>query len=143
MYDSFLVREGSLANVYEDGKAVGFKFDGRIGEYRGCFLSLVHGYYVNMDGGEYPRSVQKFEVNGKAPRTFEEIKKATWEHWDYGDFATLYVEKEGGQEKRAYWGLLAASVLLFVVFYPVISGLVVPAAYIRQVIPWLPNWRFL
>ena len=52
-------------------------------------------------------------------------------------------QKEGGQEKRAYWGLLAASVLLFVVFYPVISGLVVPAAYIRQVIPWLPNWRFL
>lgn len=99
MYDSFLVREGSLANVYEDGKAVGFKFDVRIGEYRGCFLSLVHGYYVNMDGVEYPRSVQKFEVNGKAPRTFEEIKKATWEHWDYGDFATLYVEKEGGLEK--------------------------------------------
>lgn len=52
-------------------------------------------------------------------------------------------QKEGGQEKRAYWGLLAASVLLFVVFYPVISGLVVPAVYIRQVIPWLPNWRFL
>ena len=52
-------------------------------------------------------------------------------------------QKEGGQEKRAYWGLLAASVLLFVVFYPVISGLVVPTVYIRQVIPWLPNWRFL
>ena len=52
-------------------------------------------------------------------------------------------QKEGVQEKRAYWGLLAASVLLFVLFYPVISGLVVPAAYIRQVIPWLPNWRFL
>ena len=52
-------------------------------------------------------------------------------------------KKESRHEKTAYWGLLAASVLLFVLFYPVISGLVVPAAYIRQVIPWLPNWRFL
>ena len=52
-------------------------------------------------------------------------------------------KKEGRYEKIAYWGLFAASVLLFVLFYPVISGLVVPAAYIRQVIPWLPNWRFL
>ena len=52
-------------------------------------------------------------------------------------------KKKGGHEKIAYWGLLAGSVLLFLLFYPVISGLVVPAAYIRQVIPWLPNWRFL
>ena len=52
-------------------------------------------------------------------------------------------KKKDVHEKRAYLGLLAASVLLFVLFYPVISGLVVPAAYIRQVIPWLPNWRFL
>ena len=52
-------------------------------------------------------------------------------------------KKKGRHEKIAYWGLLAGSVLLFLLFYPVISGLVVPAAYIRQVIPWLPNWRFL
>ena len=52
-------------------------------------------------------------------------------------------KKKGVHEKIAYWGLLAGSVLLFLLFYPVISGLVVPAAYIRQVIPWLPNWRFL
>ena len=96
MFDSFMVKEGSLENVVKDGFVIGFKFKVHIGEYRGCFLSLVHGYYIEVDGEEFPRSLQKFEINGKPPRTFDEIKKAVWEHWDYDDYATLYVQKPGG-----------------------------------------------
>ena len=96
MFDSFMVKEGSLENVVKDGFIIGFKFKVHIGEYRGCFLSLVHGYYIEVDGEEFPRSLQKFEINGKPPRTFDEIKKAVWEHWDYDDYATLYVQKPGG-----------------------------------------------
>ncbi len=71
MFDNFLIRENSLENVYRDGKAVGFKFAVRIADYRGCFLSLHNGYYIQCDGVEYPREVQKFEINGKAPRSNE------------------------------------------------------------------------
>mgnify|MGYP003093656927 CR=1 FL=1 len=99
MFDSFMVKEGSLENVVKDGFVIGFKFKVHIGEYRGCFLSLVHGYYIEVDGEEYPRSLQKFEINGKPPRTFDEIKKAVWEHWDYDDYATVYVQKPGGLSK--------------------------------------------
>lgn len=96
MFDSFLIRKDSLENVVENGKVVGFKFAVRIADYRGTFLSLHNGYYIKCDGVEYPREKQKFEINGKPPRDFEEIKKCVWEHWDYDDEGYVYVEKEGG-----------------------------------------------
>jgi hypothetical protein len=99
MFDSFLIRDGSLQNVEIDGFVIGFKFDVRICDYRGCFLSLHNGYYINVDGEEYPRELQKMEVNGKPPRDFDEIAKAVWEHWFFGDFATIYVQKPLGLSK--------------------------------------------
>lgn len=99
MFDSFLVREGSLENVEKDGFIIGFKFDVRICDYRGCFLSLHNGYYINVDGEEFPRELQKFEINGKEPRDFDEIATCIWEHWDFDDFGTVYVQKPGGLSK--------------------------------------------
>lgn len=96
MFDSFLIRKDSLTNVEKDGKIVGFKFGVRIADYRGAILSLHNGYYVSVDGVEYPREVQKFEINGKPPRSFEELKTCVWEHWDFDDEGMLYIEKEGG-----------------------------------------------
>lgn len=60
------------------------------------FLSLVTPYYIAVDGEAFGGEAQTFEVNGKPPRTFSEIAKAIWEHWDYGDFATIHVKKPGG-----------------------------------------------
>ena len=97
MFDNYLVRKDSLENVYDvNGKAVGFKFAVRNANFRGVYLSLHNGYYIKMDGVEYPREKQKFEINGKPPRDFEEIKKAVHEHWDFDDEGYVYVEKEGG-----------------------------------------------
>ena len=98
MFDSFLIRQDSLKNTIEDGKITGFQFDIRIADYRGCFLSLHTGYYINVDGKEYPRSVQKLGINGKPPRDFDEIKTCVWEHWDYDDYGTVYVSAPGGLE---------------------------------------------
>ena len=90
--------EGTLRNFRcpESGKVIGFKFGVRLPRYRGNMVSLINGYYVNVDGEEFPQDKIRFQVNGKAPRTFEELKKAVWEHWDYQETAYLYVEKEGG-----------------------------------------------
>jgi len=48
MYDSFLVRKDSLMNVVKDGETVGFKFAVQLANYRGIYLSLVNGFYVNI-----------------------------------------------------------------------------------------------
>ena len=111
MFDQYLIRQDSLQNVVENGKVTGFKFAVRIADYRGCFLSLHNGYYVNVDGTEYPRELQRFEINGKAPRTFEEIKTACWEHWNYDDEGWLYVAKEGGLSKGTHQIGLQQSIL--------------------------------
>lgn len=95
MYDRYLVKEGSLRNEVRDGRTVGFQFDVHVGGCRGCFLSLVRGYYVNVDGTEYPADLQRFEVNGRT-RTYEELGQCPWEHWDYDDWATIHVAREGG-----------------------------------------------
>lgn len=111
MFDQYLIRKDSLQNVTEDGKVTGFKFAVRIADYRGCFLSLHNGYYINVDGTEYPRDLQRFEINGKAPRSFEEIKTACWEHWNYDDEGWVYVTKEGGLSKGMHKIGLQQSIL--------------------------------
>ena len=87
---------GTLENVVQGGKTVGFRFGVRLPRYRGNMLSLVNGYYVDVDGEEYPQNALALEINDKAPRTFEDIRTAVWEHWNYEDMAYLYVEKPGG-----------------------------------------------
>lgn len=96
MYDSYLVEKGSLKNEVKDGKVTGFSFGVRLSNYRGIYLSLVNGFYVNVDGVDYPRETQFMEINGKAPRSMDEIEKSCWEHWNMQDTAYLHIEKEGG-----------------------------------------------
>lgn len=96
MFDQFLIRKDSLENDYENGKVSGFRFAVRIADYRGCFLSLHNGYYISVDGEEYPRELQTFEINGKPARSFEELKSCCWEHWDYDDEGIVHVKKDGG-----------------------------------------------
>lgn len=118
MFDQYLIRKDSLENVVTDGKVTGFKFAVRIADYRGCFLSLHNGYYICCDGIEYPRSLQKFEINGKAPRDFDEIKTCVWEHWNYDDEGYVYVEKEGGLAPGKHTIGLQQSVLAQYGYFP-------------------------
>ncbi len=96
MFDKWLIRGDSLENVERDGTVAGFRFACRIADYRGCILSLHNGYYIEVDGTVYPREVQRFQVNGKPPRSFEEIKTCISEHWDFDDEGIVYVEAPGG-----------------------------------------------
>lgn len=97
MFDNFLIRKDSLKNdTDEKGNVIGFQFAARNANYRGVYLSLHNGYYIKVDGIQYKRDVQTFEINGKEPRTFEEIKTAVWEHWDYDDEGIIHVKKPGG-----------------------------------------------
>ena len=97
MFDNFLIRKDSLQNeLGPDGTVIGFKLAVRNANYRGVFLSLHNGYYITVDGEEFTREVQTFEINEKEPRTFEEIKTAVWEHWDFDDEGILHIRKDGG-----------------------------------------------
>jgi Domain of unknown function (DUF6379) len=96
MFDNLLIRADSLRNTVRGGEVVGFQMAVRIANYRGVYLSLHNGYFVEVDGVEYPTSVQSFEINGKAPRSFDETMTAVLEHWDFDDEAILYIASPAG-----------------------------------------------
>jgi hypothetical protein len=98
VFDNFLIRRDSLRNETRGGDVVGFTLAVRHANYRGVFLSLHNGYYIKVDGVEYDRDKQTFEINGRQPRSFEETAKAVHEHWDYDDEGILHVAKAGGLE---------------------------------------------
>ena len=98
MFDNYLIRSDSLKNTYEGDKVTGFSMAVRIANYRGVFLSLHMGYFLEVDGELFSRESQAFEINGKPPRSFDELKNQVWEHWDYDDEAILHVQKPGGLE---------------------------------------------
>ena len=96
MFDNYLIRADSLHNDVVNGEVVGFSLAVRYANYRGVYLSLHNGYFLEIDGIEYPTSVQTFEINGKPPRAFDELRTAVYEHWDYDDEAILHVRAPGG-----------------------------------------------
>ena len=96
MFENYLIRSDSLHNDVRNGEIAGFSLAVRHANYRGVFLSLHNGYYLEVDGVEYPTSVQTFEINGKPPRSFDELRTAVHEHWDYDDEAILHVYAPGG-----------------------------------------------
>lgn len=98
MFDNYLVRADSLRNEIEDDEVVGFSIAVRHANYRGVYLSLHNGYFIEIDGVNYPVSEQLFEINGQPPRSFEEARNAVHEHWDYDDEAILHVKARGGLE---------------------------------------------
>jgi Domain of unknown function (DUF6379) len=96
MFDNLLIRANSLRNDMSDGEPVGFRLAVRIVNYRGVYLSLHNGYYLSVDGVDYPTHVQTFEINGKPPRSFEELRNAVHEHWDFDDEGIVHVSAPGG-----------------------------------------------
>lgn len=96
MFDNYLIRADSLSNDVQNGEIVGFSLAVRHANYRGVYLSLHNGYYLEVDGVEYPTRVQTFEINGQPPRSFEALRTAVYEHWDYDDEAILHVRARGG-----------------------------------------------
>ena len=62
-------------------------------------------------------------------------------------FALTYVmndiwEQKRGRYKAAVYGLTGGGVFLFAWFYPVLTGVAVPAWYGSNFLRWLPSWPF-
>jgi hypothetical protein len=111
MFDRFFVREDSLQNLMQDGSVTGFTLAVRNANYRGVYLSLHNGYFLEVDGVAYERDVQRFAINGQGPRSFGEIAGAVNEHWAYDDEGVLHVAKSGGLAPGSHTVRIQQSVL--------------------------------
>jgi Gpi18-like mannosyltransferase len=52
------------------------------------------------------------------------------------------MQESGSLPKRWLYAYLSATLLLFILFYPVLSGAVVSRAYVDHVLRWFPSWIF-
>ena len=87
----------SFTNVVEDGKVVGYSFEIKAQYYRGITLSIVRDLKVTVDGTEEARENVRLTVNGET-FTLEECRTVVDSEyrWEFGDFATVTVLREGG-----------------------------------------------
>jgi len=89
-----------FANVEEEGKLIGFRFEFKAQYYRGFTLSIVRDIKVNVDGKDYPREDIRFQVNGET-FTLEEMRTTIDSdyRWEFGDYAAVIVLTDGGLAK--------------------------------------------
>ncbi len=90
----------SFKNVEEDGKITGFCFEFKAQYYRGFTLSILRDIILKVDGEEVKREDITLTVGGEK-FTLEECRTVIDPEyrWEFGEYATVTVKKEGGLSK--------------------------------------------
>lgn len=89
----------AFKNVGDDGKVIGWSFEIKAQYYRGITLSIIRDLKVTVDGETAPRDSIRLTVNGET-FTLEEARTVIDPdlRWEFGDYATVTVLKDGGLE---------------------------------------------
>ena len=93
-----VLRDGTLKNVYVNGKKMGYRFDVRLSYYRGHFLSVIDELTVSVDGEEVEPQDITLCLHGKE-FGISQLHEATTEFWGIKEPATIKIFREGGLEK--------------------------------------------
>lgn len=90
-------------NMEKDGTIVGYEFQFKAQYYRGITLSIVRDIQIEVDGEAAAREDISVTVNGEA-FTLEEMRTVIDPEyrWEFGDYATVSVKKEGGLSKGSH-----------------------------------------
>lgn len=86
-----------FCNVVAEGKTVGYAFAFKAQYYRSFTLSILRNISVSVDGEEAKREDLRLTVNGET-FTLDECRTVIDPEyrWEFGDYATVTVLKEGG-----------------------------------------------
>ncbi len=87
-------------NVETVDAVIGYQFEFKAQYYRGITLSIVRDIEVTVDSEKAKREDVRFTVNGET-FTLEEMRTVIDPEyrWEFGDYATVTVLKEGGLAK--------------------------------------------
>lgn len=93
----------SFENIWENGKAVGFRFGMKAQYYRSFTLSILRDIRLNVDGEDIRREDIKISVND-ATFTLEEARTVIDPdyRWEFGEYAVISVAKDGGLAKGSH-----------------------------------------
>lgn len=90
-------------NTETAGKTTGFEFQFKAQYYRGFTLSILRDIKITIDGEDISRENISINVNGET-FTLEEARTVVDSNyrWEFGEYATVYVNKEGGLASGAH-----------------------------------------
>lgn len=97
MFPRHMFNPNGFKNTVIDGKVVGFQFDFKAQYYRGIPLSIIRDIEVWIDGEKINREDIRFSLEGET-FTLEEMRTVIDYRWQFGDWATITVLKDGGLE---------------------------------------------
>ena len=87
----------AFSNVVRDGAVIGYSFEIKAQYYRSITLSILRDLKIAVDGEAVNREDVRLTVNGEM-FTLEECRTVIDPEyrWEFGDYATVTVLKEGG-----------------------------------------------
>ncbi len=92
--------ENGFKNIEIDGVVKGYQFQWKAQYYRGITLSIIRAIEVDVDGVKAAKEDIRLTVNGET-FTLDEMRTVVDAdyRWEFGDYATVTVMKEGGLAK--------------------------------------------
>lgn len=90
----------AFTNVARDGAVIGFSFEMKAQYYRSFTLSVLRGLKITVDEEPVDREDVRITVNGDM-FTLDECRTVIDPEyrWEFGEYATVTVMKEGGLNK--------------------------------------------
>ena len=96
-YDAFLVWPEGAQSVEVCGRRIGFRFQIRMPNFRGNYLSCIEELRFTLDGEPIDPEQMELLLNDKRFR-MEELLQMYKEYWNVNDCAVIEVLHEGGLE---------------------------------------------
>ncbi len=94
-YDQYLLDEKGYGNILVNGHATGYRFQVRMPNFRGNYLSCVECLDFRLDGEPIPESRIEVLLNNKRFR-IDDFPGLIYEYWDVNDRAVIEVLQPGG-----------------------------------------------
>lgn len=101
MFDKYIIGEGSVRNVEENGETIGFSFSTRIPYYRGLGVSMVEPFQVVVDGAAVEPEQLRFTLRDRT-WTFDELAQDFESRWELTETAQVTVLVPGGLAPGAH-----------------------------------------
>lgn len=102
MFDNNVFKDGTCANVVEDGKIIGYQMETNITYYRGIPMSMIEYIRVAVDGVQVDPAQIRISVDQEDWFTLKEADTVTSYKWEYGEPLYVRVLQEGGLSKGAH-----------------------------------------
>lgn len=94
-YDQYLIWPGENGNFSIGDYVPGFRFQLRMPNFRGNYLSCIEELRFTLDGEEIQPNNVEILLNGKRFR-IHELSEMYKEYWNVNDCAVIEISREGG-----------------------------------------------